>query len=231
MNEFILTYIIPNIRKMWDNKYQAYRSVLVIFLSIGLSLLINKAWPDMAQPEQSGDSILYENSVVADIDAALLNCGYNSFITWIRFEQKNDEYRIIFKDVRGFIQKYNKPISVKHENPLYLEPQYLDNNTKEFIKKRAELSVEHITEDEAKFLGLSALLDIFKRQNLNIKKIKFVVIRDDKDIIWVYTLAFLNDTLFDTLLGESDLLKLAWNEKRRINAKRALTNYIQYISK
>lgn len=231
MNEFLLTYIISNIKKMWDNKYQAYRSVLVIFLSIGLSLLLNNVWPNLTQPEQSGDSILYENSVTADIDAALLNCGYNSFITWIRFEQKNDEYRIIFKDVRGFIKQYNKPISVKYENPLYLEPQYLDNNTKDFVKKSAELSVEHITGYEAKFLGLTALSDIFKRQNLNIKKIKFVVIRDDKDIIWIYTLAFLNDKLFDTLLGENDLLKLAWNEKRRINAKRAIANYIQYISK
>lgn len=221
-------------KEAWGNRAQISRTLWVMMFSIGscyilfnvlaeskvtvLNGKIDSLNIEIAHKHQSVSDISYEKWVNRYFNNHCIDGGGGTFMTWVRIERNKNEYRLFFKNAKGYYPEVSpQTFDLEKHNKLYIDPNLnVDKNTLKYIRNLDENQVYLMTVDFAYQNGYTIVSDIFRRQNISIDRFKFVVIKDLGDVIWFYTVARLDNQLDDSKYDKW-LTTLAESHKSQID--------------
>jgi len=241
MYEFLLK-ILPFITNLLPFYHKHKKTVCLILASVGISFFINDFRFTKFENYLTLPSIESEEAsdyVITYMDQVIYRLGEYTFMSWLILERKNDKYILKFKDVRGIMPGENNSISLKFSNitdaisnpyvapynphkkvvsvkngncrNIYQDTFVLDKNEEYLINSLKEFEVFNYIKSAG--AGYSNLYKILEGTNLGLDKIKFVIVKKKKDVIWIFSL-FTKSPLPEEM-QDNDLIGTARTAKYR----------------
>jgi hypothetical protein len=205
----ILNIVLPIFK---NNKNNIIIILISVFISVGISEYKFNKFKNLPPTISYSEK---HRGVINLIDQNLLQLGQKSFISWIQVEKIKNNYIIFFQDVRGIIPNGNSVISLETSNDLYSKSIKVDLNTVNLIENLKEFEICNITKEQAINNGYNTIFYILDNTNLKLDYIKFLIVKKEKNIIWMFSL-YTENTIINENMKNSNLDGIARFAKREI---------------
>lgn len=129
-----------------------------------------------------------DDTVLCSMRSLLRNIKQpDTYISWIRLEDKNGRYYMAWKDILTLDKKLN-PLSIKYCSPLFMMRLDVDGNTAKLLCNAPENVTAVITKEIAQDGGFKAINDIYTNTVTGVDRSLITIVKRNETTIWIFSL-------------------------------------------